>query len=156
MVLSPVTDPCLSPSCHAGLVTADRSCGECRAVSTSRPDSYHLAHLSWCVWPHLSSWGILVSFRKPAVPVGRRAVPCARSPVFLSVCMELTQSQSQCTSSSVSLRLSLVLLPHGNSEGGGAVLRPGLSLPPEARALWLCPGLRARWERSHCPGLCDL
>lgn len=86
--------------------------------------------------------------------MGYRAVRCAHSPR-----LSLNVREAYLVSVIVHIVfcfLSLVLFPHVNSEGGEGVLSPGLSLPPEARALWLSPGLRTHRERGHCPGLCEL
>ena len=95
-----------------------------------------------------------VSFRKPTLNVGYRAVHCARCPR-----LSLDMREAYLVSVIVHIVfcfLSLILFPHVNSEGGGAVLSPGLSLLPKARALWLGLGVQARRERGHCPGLCEL
>lgn len=79
--------------------------------------------------------------RSPLFPFSRLPLDVCRADLVL-----VTVHTVFCFSSLVAYTF-----PTCQLRGGRAVLGPGLSLPPEARALWLSPGLRARRERGHRP-----
>ena len=166
MALSPVTDLCLSPSCHVDLVTQTGELGG-RAVSAGScpPPDLTVTALPTCSGVFVptcsagASWcsvNSTLSFRKPAVTVGRSAVPCPRSPrlslrVHKARPVSVTVHIVICFSSLVACASPTCQLRRGWSS---AQARAKSST--RGKGSLALPGATSRWERSHCPGLCDL